>query len=73
MVSSVFYANIVASVISGNTALLSGKRNYFKNISLVNRLLNSLGENTVKLQGQYKNTLTDVRKLKQAPGLCAPL
>ena len=72
-VNNAFYANIVAPGLAKLTAPLNGKRNYFKSMSLVNRLLNNLGGNTARLQEPYKNTLTDVRKLRRAPRLYARL
>ncbi len=69
MGNSVFYANNVAQGLSGDTDLLNGKKNYFRNISLGNRLSDNLQLNMIVLQKQFKSTLTDIRKINQIAGL----
>jgi hypothetical protein len=73
LANNVFYANNVAPDLAGNTTLLNGKRNSFKSISLVNRLLNNLRINTVKLQKPLKSTLTNIRQFGLTAWLQDPL
>ncbi len=65
MVNSVFYADSATPVLSGNTVLLNGKKNYFKSMSLGNRLLDNLQTNTIEQRKPFKDTLINSRKTKR--------